>query len=670
LRTWLSKLSIRWILPAAIVIPVFVVALVLTLLAYQTGRRSANELAGQSVRQIHERIENHLTHLMDLPPAINRLNRSRLQAGALALDDPAHSSRLIFDTLQAFPDVSSIVLGSATGQVMWVIRYPGETTYEYAIKPTPDALMQEYGMDADGKIDAAPRHSYKFNTVMRPWYRAAIDANAPTWGNVYLWVRGGKGVTLGVSYVEPYRNAQGALLGVINCELTLADISAFLKKLEIGKTGMAFIIDRDGNLVATSVGIDCMKDSAGRLPASEASDPRITAAAAELPHAFGSLSSINGMKVAHANIAGQPTLMVVSSFQNRRGLDWLVVTLVPDADFLADVQRARTRSVLIGSAAVLATLVLGVFMAMWLLKPILAVVEHARHVGGGELDARIDRHDNREISQLSDALNEMAAGLADRMKLRHALNLAMEVQQSLLPAKTPEIKGLEVAARSKYCDETGGDYYDYLDVEGLSPHSLMIALGDVTGHGIAAAMLMATARGVLRSQSRTRGSLGALLTHVNEHLVADTQGMKFMTMFLAVIDMSTMSMRWASAGHDQPIIYDPEKGLITEIDPDNGGLPLGVMEGETYEEHTYTTLCPGQVLLIGTDGLWESFNDVGQQFGKTRVGEALTALAHLSAAEIEAGMYQRLQQFCNGRANDDDITYIVIKCTGAGGENV
>jgi sigma-B regulation protein RsbU (phosphoserine phosphatase) len=298
------------------------------------------------------------------------------------------------------------------------------------------------------------------------------------------------------------------------------------------------------------------------------------------------------------------------------------------------------------------------------LKPILAVVDHARRVGSGQLDARLERCDNREIAQLSSALNEMAVGLEDRSRLRHALTLAMEVQQNLLPSHIPKVGGLDVAARSKYCDETGGDYYDYLEVKGIGANSLVIALGDVMGHGIAAALMMATARGVLRSQARSQGSLGWLLTHLNEHIAADAKGTRFMTMFLAVVDSDAMTMRWASAGHDQPLVYDPQDGFLTEIDPNGGGLPLGVMEFETYEEQTYAPLRPGQVVVIGTDGLWESKNDAGEQFGKLRVGKAISALAHLSAAEIEAGIYESLKQFCNGRANDDDITYLVIKVVG------
>jgi sigma-B regulation protein RsbU (phosphoserine phosphatase) len=254
----------------------------------------------------------------------------------------------------------------------------------------------------------------------------------------------------------------------------------------------------------------------------------------------------------------------------------------------------------------------------------------------------------------------MADGLKDRMRLRHALNLAMEVQQNLLPSNKPQIPGIDIAARSQYCDETGGDYYDYLDVEEMGENKLSIALGDVTGHGIAAAMLMASARGVLRSHVQERGSLGELLMHVNRSLVADTAGTRFMTMFLGVVDVSTMSLRWTSAGHDQPLLYDPDSGKLIDI-PGENGLPLGVMDSETYHEQIHTGLRAGQIMLIGTDGLWESRNPADELFGKDRVRDAMATLAHLSSAEIEAGIYQRMHEFCAGRPLHDDITYVVIK---------
>jgi sigma-B regulation protein RsbU (phosphoserine phosphatase) len=661
--TFMPKVSIRWIMPAVVMAPVVVVAIVLTWIAYETAQRTVSDLAGQNMRQIHGRIESHLSHLLDLPPAINQLNRSRLRDGVLSLGDPTLNSKPVYETLATFPDVSSVVLAGAAGQVMWVIRYPGETTYEYAIKSKPDASMDEYTMGADGRVPAGPPiHSYNYDPLGRPWYRAAIEADGATWGSVYGWIRGGTPQTLGISYVEPFRDDAGRLLGVINCELTLADISAFLRRLEIGKTGAAFIIERNGDLVATSRGLSCMKDGTGRLPAKEAADSRIAAAAGQLDRLFGSLDSIKTMRRADVTLDGEPTQMVVSAFRNRRNLDWLIVTLVPDSDFLADVRRSRGQSLFLGALAVLAALGLGLGMARWLVSPILAVVDHAQRVGGGDLEARIACTDNREMAQLSAALNAMADGLTDRVRLRHALNLAMEVQQNLLPSQKPKVRGVDMAARSQYCDETGGDYYDYLDVEEMGKGSLFLALGDVMGHGIAAAMLMATARGVLRSHVQQRGSLGDLLTHVNRLLVADTGGSRFMTMFLGVVDVTTMSLRWASAGHDQPLVYDPAAGTSTGIEGE-GGMPLGVVDSESYEEQVHTGLRVGQVMLVGTDGLWESRNAAGELFGKERVIEAMAALAHLSAAEIEEGIYRRQQEFCGGLLCDD-LTYVVIKLVG------
>ena len=238
----------------------------------------------------------------------------------------------------------------------------------------------------------------------------------------------------------------------------------------------------------------------------------------------------------------------------------------------------------------------------------------------------------------------------------------MDVQQSLLPTNTPRIEGVEVAAFSKYCEQTGGDYYDYLDVAGVGENALVVALGDVMGHGVAAAMLMATARGMLRSRGRVTGSLGDLLTHVNDLLVADTGGTRFMTMLVGVIDADTRTMRWSSAGHDPPLIYDVASDSFIDVGVP-AGLPLGVLSGQTYEESAPSALSGGQVLVMGTDGLWESRNTGGEEFGMERLKEAIRELSGLSARDIQRGLYDRLIAYCGTQPIEDDVTYVVLKFT-------
>ncbi|MHC4562934.1 MAG: SpoIIE family protein phosphatase [Planctomycetota bacterium] len=665
-----SKVSVKWLLPPLLVLPVVIVAGVLTWLAYTTGKRSADDLANQNMQQIHSRIEEHLTRLMNMPPAINELHKRMLAKGQLSLTDVDGDRVPVFETLNIFQAVSSVVISKAAGQTMWVIRYPGEMTYEYAIKRSPDAPMFEYPLGESGEIVGEALSEYKYHPTVRPWYKAAIAADGPTWGEVYIWVRGGKGETLGVPYVEPIRDADGNILGVINCEMTLSDISMYLARLQVGKTGKAFIIEPDGNLVATGVEIECMKvDEAGapaRLPASEASDAWIVQAEAELRQRHGSLDSIVESTRLAIQVNGRPMRLVVSPYTNRRNLRWLIVTLVPDSDFLADVKANRSRSLLVGIAAVALMLGVSVALVITMMRPFLKLVAHVRRIGEGHVDHRLSLGGTREMARLSHEINEMAEGLQDRLRLRQALALAMEVQQNLLPTNIPKIKGLDLAGRSTYCDETGGDYYDYLDVSGLSDDTVAVAIGDVAGHGIAAAMLMATARGMLVSHCDETGSLGELLTHLNDHLVKDvgTGTGRFMTMLLMTVDTEHKEVRWASAGHDPPIVYDPQSDEFLPFDL--GGVPLGILAEQAYQEHAFGGLRAGQIYLAGTDGIWETDNIDGEMYGKGRLCELIRANADQTAEEISDRLREELTGFRGESSQDDDITFItfvVVKVT-------
>jgi len=253
----------------------------------------------------------------------------------------------------------------------------------------------------------------------------------------------------------------------------------------------------------------------------------------------------------------------------------------------------------------------------------------------------------------------MTAGLRDRLRLRHSLALAQEVQQNLLPSATPKFEGLDIASHATYCDETGGDYFDFLKIAGLPDTTLAIAVGDVVGHGVAAAMLMATARGILRSRCRTPGTLADLLTHLNNQLVEDTGADRFMTMMLMTIDVQRREMRWATAGHDLPIIYDPAEEGFIELS--SNGMSLGLKKAVSYEEHRFTEVKPGQIYMALTDGLFEAFNSDGEMFGKDRVRELIRNSADLSANEITDRINRELARFLGDTSPDDDLTFVIVK---------
>jgi len=249
--------------------------------------------------------------------------------------------------------------------------------------------------------------------------------------------------------------------------------------------------------------------------------------------------------------------------------------------------------------------------------------------------------------------------LRDRLRLRHSLGVAMEVQQRLLPARAPIVKGLDVAGHSTYCDETGGDYYDFLVLDRTAPDSVLVALGDVMGHGVAAALVMAGVRAVLRDRAVVAGDLADLMGRLNRLISADHGGDRFMTMHLSVIDSRTQTMRWVSAGHDPAIIYDSADDSFKEVG--EGDLPLGVMDDTTYTEHVHGPLTPGQVIVIGTDGVWEMPDVKGDQFGKDRLRDVIQEAAGGSAEEIALKLRERLASFRGDAKAVDDVTFVIIK---------
>ncbi|HVJ81965.1 MAG TPA: SpoIIE family protein phosphatase, partial [Planctomycetia bacterium] len=324
-----------------------------------------------------------------------------------------------------------------------------------------------------------------------------------------------------------------------------------------------------------------------------------------------------------------------------------------------DVWRTQAYALAAAAVATLAAVFLAFALASAVSRPVESLIEFMNRVGAGDLSAKAEFGGNAEFHRLADALNRMIADLRESLRLKHSIGVAMEVQQRLLPSHPPAVEGLDVAGHSAYCDETGGDYYDFLVLDASSPHTVLVALGDVMGHGVAAALVMAGVRAVLHDRAAASGSLAELLSRLNALLAADHGGERFMTMHLSVIDSRAGSMRWASAGHDPAMVYDPSRDAFDEIG--EGDLPLGVFDDTEYGEHVHSPLVSGQVIVIGTDGVWEAPNAAREQFGKERLRAAIRESASGSAAEVSAAIRSRLAEFQGDARAIDDVTFVVVK---------
>jgi len=288
-----------------------------------------------------------------------------------------------------------------------------------------------------------------------------------------------------------------------------------------------------------------------------------------------------------------------------------------------------------------------------------------------EFECNILSFDGRKIPVLihANTLNDDSGGIIGKMAFvtdmtehKKALALAGEVQRSLLPHLNPQIDGLDISGKNVACNEIGGDYFDFFwDPDTLqSPFTAVV--GDITGHGVDSALLMATARAFLRMRASQVGTIKDIVTEMNHHLTEDVYDTgNFMTLFYLTINADRRHIEWIRAGHEPAWLYDPDNESFEELK--GPGLALGIDKNFTYQVNQKTGLKKGQVIIIGTDGIWEGHNKSGEMFGKHRLKEIVRENAAFSSEKILNEIFQEYTQFIQGTQPEDDVTLVAIKTT-------
>jgi phosphoserine phosphatase RsbU/P len=295
-----------------------------------------------------------------------------------------------------------------------------------------------------------------------------------------------------------------------------------------------------------------------------------------------------------------------------------------------------------------------------LTRPFQNIIQVLHNIKNGHFSSRVKVTSNDEIGYTGDVINEMSKGLEERDRIRHSLSMAKEIQQNLVPRKNVRLNGLNLAGRSVYCDETGGDYYDFISIDADGRPLTGVAVGDVSGHGISSALLMATVRASLRQRASLPGDAAQIITDVNALLAQDVEySGDFMTLFYLLIDARKRSLEWVRAGHDPAVLYSPASDSFQELT--GSGLALGIQAEWQYESYHMQDLTPGQIILLGTDGIWEAENPDGERIGKDPIYQILREKATASAPDILQAVFDVLKDYQRGVRREDDITAVIVK---------
>ena len=450
-----------------------------------------------------------------------------------------------------------------------------------------------------------------------------------------------------VSLKSELRNIADIAVGRVEVILSFDDFIDQVITAPWWKSNKAYLIDDSGNILARTL--------AGEKRHSEYP---LTA--------FGIASALErdtlaAMKINDSGMVfgrGSPP-EEVSGFYRLVEAPWTMVIMAPGKKVLQPIIRFKLIYIL--SIAVCTLLILffirrATNRVTGMIKDVTAAAED---LARGRFGPSLPVTTRDEVGELTRCFNEMTRQLKQRLLLKEAINVAREVQQNLLPHTGYSAQGVIVDGISKYCDETGGDYFDIIRFP-EDNKKVGVVVGDVVGHGIGAALLMTTVRALLRCRIVQPGSLNEVINDVNSLLCKDTNRTgNFVTLFYLEINHRKDTLSWVRGGHEPAIVYSPQNHTFSELKGE--GVALGVDPGWSFECNELPLPDEEQLILIGSDGVWEVENIDGEQFGKERTRQILAATCDLNPDHILQSIIEKIMEFKGENSQDDDITLSVIK---------
>ncbi|MBG1264459.1 sensor histidine kinase [Nostoc commune] len=426
------------VLVVPFLIQIFAAVSLVGYLSFKNGQRAVNDLAEQLVDRTREVVDEHLKSYLSIPQTLNQINADAIRRGILDVRVGGRQTlgKYFWDQMQAY-DLTYIGIGLTTGEGLGAANYDGKTITidDWTAKLSNN--NSTYATDNQGNRTQVTAH-WTWDNFSESWYTQPIAAGKPIWGKI-VTINLPTGSYITASASRPIYNSQNRLLGMIATDIHLLKLSDFLRSLNISQSGQVIILERDGALVASS-GTEkpfiLVNQKIQRLQAINSSDPIIQNIAKHL-QTFNGFSSITQDRHFQLEVQGKRHFVNVAPWRDKYGLDWLVVVIVPEKTFMAQINANTNTTIALCFGALVVASVMGMFTSHWIVRPILRLNRASEAMASGNLDQTVETSNIQELNILSNSFNHMAGQLHESFT---ALEKSKEELEDRVEERTTELK--------------------------------------------------------------------------------------------------------------------------------------------------------------------------------------------------------------------------------------
>lgn len=403
-------------------------------ISYENGRKAINDIAAAWHLEVTERIQQYLGSYFSKPHTINQINANAIRLGLLDVQNPELIKQSFWQYLQTVDTVSAIYLGNEQGGVIAVGRLPKKNIFDLTTSvgfAKGDIL--NYTLDSTGKPISLSKVLPDMDVRTQPWYVTAKQAGEPAWSEIFPKYTD---KDLAIAAVYPIYNTKGQFQGVLGCELLFLQVNKFLRSLRIGQTGETFIIERSGKLISSSTLAPVVLSQNGELKSIAATDsdnPVISQAAKRTLRNFGSFTTIKrNQRLDFKDVEGKRQFVQVAPLRDEIGLDWLIFVVVPEVDFMEQINVNTRTTILLCITALVVAIFVGILTARWVTKPIVYLNAAVAEIAQGKFDHPVTLERTDELGELASAFKHMAAQLQKSFAWMQTLNEALSKSESRL----------------------------------------------------------------------------------------------------------------------------------------------------------------------------------------------------------------------------------------------